>query len=308
MKEAYFKAIKWTKTFVTGPLDPLDSKYEFYSQICKTNVSIKSIGVRDVVRHYQSDSHLRKDQRWRFKHLANTNEITGVTSHEVRGKDGHVLTPLELEREKPFFIDAPLVDIGDKDPFFDEYMAGIGAFSNPSEILTSMQIFLVGLFVPYCGNIPLLQTLWAQVRVPANHQELFSLFDWGATTLRVSLLFNGSKNTEVTLPDVITFSFFPFQIIFHHIFSCAIADISSHVSATGLYSLEFEKKGMFGLVYVWYWKSASLVRVYLCRYKLMLEHTAGIVNSISRVLSVLSSKRKVVSVSGCPVELVQTLD
>ena len=65
---------------------------------------------------------------------------------------------------------------------------------------------------------------------------------------------------------------------------------------------------MFGLVYVRYWKSSSLVRVYLCRHKLMLEPTAGIFNSISQVLSVLSSKPKLVSVSGCPVEIVQTLD
>ena len=124
MEEAYFKGIKWTKIFVTGALDPIRNKHTLYCQICKANVSIKSKGGREIIRHYQSDSHLRKDQRWRFEYLAKTNEITGVTSHEVRGRDGHVLTPLELEREKPLFIDAPLVDIGDKYPFFDDYMAG----------------------------------------------------------------------------------------------------------------------------------------------------------------------------------------
>ena len=40
MKEAYFKGIQWTRTFVTGPLDPEHNKHKFYCQICKANVSI----------------------------------------------------------------------------------------------------------------------------------------------------------------------------------------------------------------------------------------------------------------------------
>ena len=35
MKEAYFKGIQWTRTFVTGPLDPEHNKHKFYCQICK---------------------------------------------------------------------------------------------------------------------------------------------------------------------------------------------------------------------------------------------------------------------------------
>ena len=101
---------------------------------------------------------------------------------------------------------------------------------------------------------------------------------------------------------------FPFQSIFHHIFFCAMTDISSCISATGFYSFEFEKKGIYGLVYVRYWKSTLLVRVYKCRHKLTSEPSSGILNSISRVLPVLSSKPKIVCVSGCTVEIVQTLD
>ena len=62
-KEAYFKGINWTKTFVTGPLDPVHNKHKFYCQICKPNVSLKSKGARKIIRHFQSESHLRKDQR-----------------------------------------------------------------------------------------------------------------------------------------------------------------------------------------------------------------------------------------------------
>ena len=42
LKEAYFKGIKWTKTFVTGTLDPAHNQFKFYCQISKTNVSIRS--------------------------------------------------------------------------------------------------------------------------------------------------------------------------------------------------------------------------------------------------------------------------
>ena len=58
MKEAYFKGIQWTRTFVTGPEH---NKHKFYCQICKTNVSIFTKGAREIVRHFQCESHFRKD-------------------------------------------------------------------------------------------------------------------------------------------------------------------------------------------------------------------------------------------------------
>ena len=87
MKEAYFKGIKWAKTFVTGPLDPEHNRLKFHCQICKTNWSIFSKGAREMIRHYQSESHLRKDQRWRFEHLRSVDKVTWQVRHEVRGKD-----------------------------------------------------------------------------------------------------------------------------------------------------------------------------------------------------------------------------
>ena len=104
MKEAYFKGIQWTRTFVTGPLDPEHNKHKFYCQICKTNVSIFSKGTREIMRHFQCESHFRKDHRRRFEHLKKKDKITGREVHEVRGKKGQVLTPLELERERKTFL------------------------------------------------------------------------------------------------------------------------------------------------------------------------------------------------------------
>ena len=50
MKDAYFKGIQWTRTFVSGPLDPVHNKFKFYCMLCKTNVSIYSKGAREILR------------------------------------------------------------------------------------------------------------------------------------------------------------------------------------------------------------------------------------------------------------------
>ena len=66
MKDAYFKSIQWTRTFVSGPVDPIHNKFKFYCMLCKTNVSISSKGAREILRHYKKEGHLRKDQKWRY--------------------------------------------------------------------------------------------------------------------------------------------------------------------------------------------------------------------------------------------------
>ena len=131
-------------------------------------------------------SHLRKDQPWRYEHLSNTDKITGITRHQVRGRDGHVLTPLELEREKPFFENVPLVDVAEKYPFYDEYKTNSEGQQTIEDQRASAQISLIGSFVPHDGNIALLQTLLSRVGVYINHKEQLSPFDWGSVTLTVS--------------------------------------------------------------------------------------------------------------------------
>ena len=195
MKPSYFKGIQWTKVFVTGPLDPVHNKHKFFCQICKTNVSICSKGAREISRRYSSEGHLRKDQRWRFEHLGKVDKISGNVIHSVRGRDGHILTPFELEKEKPQFESVPLVDIGPRFPFYDEYMSSAGGLTNFEDIRSGTQISLVGRFVPYFGDLATLQGLWTEVGNFTNHQELFGNLDWSSTRLTVcvaltDLIFN----------------------------------------------------------------------------------------------------------------------
>ena len=187
MKEAYFKGIQWTRTFVTGPLDPEHNKHKFYCQICKTNVSIFSKGAREIVCHFQCESHFRKDQRWRYEHLKKKDKVTGRIVHEVRRKKGQLLTPLELEREKPFFMQVPLVETGSSNPFYEDHMAGLGSIAGQEEIRLCVQISMVALFTPRCGDLNVLESLWSQIGTVTNHQSLFSPYDWGSSKLTVSI-------------------------------------------------------------------------------------------------------------------------
>ena len=125
IREEYIEEMSWTPRFVSGPLDPEHNPSKLYCLFCKDNVSLNAKGPREItLRHYSSERHLRKDQHWRYEHLSVTDTSTGMVKHRVRGRDGKLLTPYQLELELPKFIDAILVDIGDKLPFYEEYLAG----------------------------------------------------------------------------------------------------------------------------------------------------------------------------------------
>ena len=93
MKEAYFKGMEWTKTFVSGPVDPRWNRYKFYCQICMGNISIYGRGAREILRHRATERHLRKDQRWRYEHLSVEDPITKAVKH-FSGKRWTVIDPL----------------------------------------------------------------------------------------------------------------------------------------------------------------------------------------------------------------------
>ena len=185
MKEAYFKGMEWTKTFVSGPVDPRWNPYKFYCQICKANISIYGKGAREILRHHSTEKHLRKDQRWRFEHLSKVDPITRRTIHQVRGKDGKLLSLYQLELGYPKFKGAPLVDIGKKLPFYEEYMAGTDYMASSSDNRARIQISVLCRFLIHYCDIYVLKGFWSDVGVIVNHQALFTDFNWGKERLSV---------------------------------------------------------------------------------------------------------------------------
>ena len=186
MKEAYFKGMEWTRTFVSGPMDPRWNPYKFYCQICKANISIYGKGAREILRHHSSEKHLRKDQRWRYEYLYRIDPVTKAKIHQVRGKDGKLLSPYELEFELPHFISAPLVEIGQKLPFYDEYMAGTDYMSSSSDNRARIQLSVLAKFLPTHGDLEVLKAFWSDVGVIVNHQSLFTDFNRSKERISVS--------------------------------------------------------------------------------------------------------------------------
>ena len=111
--EEYFDSMPWTRAFVSGPMNPKRNPHQIYCQICECNVSIRAKVPKEILRHYATERHLRRDQRWRYEYLTIEYPITKRPRYEVRGRDGEVLSNYKLQLGLPHFVNSELVDIGD---------------------------------------------------------------------------------------------------------------------------------------------------------------------------------------------------
>ena len=85
-------------------------------------------------------------------------------------------------------------------------------------------------------------------------------------------------------------------------------DMAEQIAATQCFGLEYERVGVNKLMSVRFWKGDSLCRVFVCRSGLPSADLTGELGSLSRFLSVVSTKADIVACSGCPVELICTID
>ena len=124
MREEPFRDIGWTRSFISGPADPIHKPFMVWCHIGKRNFSIKPEGTLEILRHHLTEKHLRRDQRWHYEHLKSVDSTTGKIQHRVRGRDGKIQNKLKLSEELPKFIHAKLVDIGERFPFYEGFMQG----------------------------------------------------------------------------------------------------------------------------------------------------------------------------------------
>ena len=177
MKEEYCDSMPWTRVFVSGPLDPKWNLNKIYCHICNCNVSIRAKGPKEILRHYSTERHLRKDQRWRYEYLTIEDPITKQPRYQVSGKDGKILFNYRLQLELPLFINAELVDIGEKLPFYDEAMSGSDYMVSSPHNRAALQISILGHYLPLSCDIMVLRTLWQHTGTVVNHQSLFADID-----------------------------------------------------------------------------------------------------------------------------------
>ena len=117
MREEFFSNIRWTRSFISGPYDPLHNPHMVWCHMCKKNFSIKTKGTVEILRHHRTEKHLRRDQSWRYEHLRTTDSVTGKIQHRVRGRNGKILNKSELAHELPKFIHTELIDVGERSHF-----------------------------------------------------------------------------------------------------------------------------------------------------------------------------------------------
>ena len=173
---------------ISGPTNPLKNKYRVFCHICKKNLSMYSKGPRQIERHFRTERHLRRDQRWRYEHLKTEDPVTGDIVHQVRGRDTKVLSKFELAKELPKFINAELVVLGERRPFYHEFIGEHPTSTVADEARVGTQLAVVGHYVCSSGDISLLQRLWSHVGSFSLHQETFQEFAWDSESLSVSIL------------------------------------------------------------------------------------------------------------------------
>ena len=188
MREEFFSKIAWTRSFISGPADPLHNPYMVWCHMCKKNISIKTKGTVEILRHHRTEKHLRRDQRWRFEHLKTVDDVSGKVQHRVRGRDGKILNKSDLAQELPRFIHTELVDVGERHPFYEDYLKGHSSAPVTPQSRLQAQICLLGHFVQDSGNIAILRRLWARAGSYTGFQSVFQDFDWSEDHIMVSSL------------------------------------------------------------------------------------------------------------------------
>ena len=187
MREEFFSKIGWTRSFISGPADPLHNPYMVW-HICKKNISVKTKGTLEILRHHKTERHLRRDQRWRYEHLKSVHPVSGKVQHRVRGRNGKILSEIELAKEMRHFMHVELVDIGERFPFYDDFIKGTSTTLVTPESRAKTQIHLIGDFVQQLGDIGMLRKLWSQIGSLTNYQISYCDFDWGEERISVSSL------------------------------------------------------------------------------------------------------------------------
>ena len=187
MREEFFSKIGWTRSFISGPADPLHNPHMVWCHMCKKNFSIKTKGVVEILRHHRTERHLRRDQRWRYEHLKSVDPVTGKVHHRVRGRNGKILSKAELAQELPHFIHTELIDVGERFPFYEDYLRGNTAALVTPQSRDRTQIHLIGDFIQRQGDIAVLRNLWSRVGSFTEYQAAFRDFDWSEDRIMVSI-------------------------------------------------------------------------------------------------------------------------
>ena len=263
----------------------------------------------EILRHHRTEKYLRRDQRWRYEHLKSTDPVTLKTQHRVRGRNGKILSKMELAKELHKFMNVELVDIGERFPFYEDFVRGRSTPLITPESRARTQLNMVADFIQSHGDIAILRSMWAKISSFTDHQASLCDFDWGEDRMTVSIFCFPLPRVYLPTLSGYTLGFF-FSAIFQHLFNCAMSDIADQISTLQwqCFALEFEDQGPNRFMLVRFWKGQYLCKVIVCRSGLPTTNLTGELGSLARMLSSISTKADIVACSGCPSELIRTID
>ena len=125
---------------------------------------MKTKGTMEILRHHRSETDLRLDQRWRYEHLKSTYPITGKIQHGVRGRNGKILSKIQLAAELPKFIHhTELVDKCERFLFYEDFIRGNTSAIVIPESRAKTQLSIIGDFIKNQGDLTVLRNLWASL-------------------------------------------------------------------------------------------------------------------------------------------------
>ena len=128
-------------------------------------------------RHYQSDCHLRIDQRFREKYFPS----------KVRGRDARVLYGVKLEKEREQYMEYDVPYLCYKRPFYYDVIEGKPFTFTTESCRIRIQIELLLIFLKSGGQRWALDDYWTQVGVLTGHSAATADFNWSPSHISVSM-------------------------------------------------------------------------------------------------------------------------
>ena len=174
--EEMLEIAPFAKIFATGP-ENLKNRYYFFCMICRRNVSMKSLDLYELKRHFQREHHLRADQRFRARYHPS----------KVRGSDGRTLYGLRLEAEKELFMHLDVPELDHKRPFYKDVVEGKPFTFTSASSRTLIQIELLLIFLRGRGQLWPLKEYWTQVGVLKGDSAGTADFNWSLSYISVSI-------------------------------------------------------------------------------------------------------------------------
>ena len=133
--------------------------------------------------------------------------MSGTIQHRVRGRNGKTLSKIELAKELPKFIHTELVEIGERFPFYDDFIRGRSTPLVTPESRARTQLCLIGEYIPTHGDLSVLRNMWAKISSFTDYQAALCDFDWGEerVTVSISLKHTLVDNSSLVLSGIFHF-------------------------------------------------------------------------------------------------------